>query len=185
MKTTVIMNKSDFEFGTITTLSLLVFQFKNQHKRSARFLMKSVGSCFPNCQISLVDFVSSWPWCAPLLKCVHATLLHHTSSLFHPFIFFSFSCYSSPVFACNCHIVIIIMGMAAEAQFHVLAVDDSVIDRMLIERLLKTSSFHGNFPSLHFVLWWKKYELGFLASVCLLFYVSFSDVKSNSFWYVL
>ncbi|GAU42381.1 hypothetical protein TSUD_123770 [Trifolium subterraneum] len=28
------------------------------------------------------------------------------------------------------------------AQFHVLAVDDSIIDRMLIERLLKTSSFH-------------------------------------------
>ncbi|XP_057458985.1 two-component response regulator ARR9-like [Lotus japonicus] len=34
------------------------------------------------------------------------------------------------------------MGMAAETQFHVLAVDDSLIDRMLIERLLKTSSFH-------------------------------------------
>ncbi|KAJ1426975.1 Signal transduction response regulator, receiver domain [Sesbania bispinosa] len=34
------------------------------------------------------------------------------------------------------------MGMAAEAQFHVLAVDDSLVDRMLIERLLKTSSFH-------------------------------------------
>ncbi|KAI9111311.1 hypothetical protein K1719_017723 [Acacia pycnantha] len=33
------------------------------------------------------------------------------------------------------------MGMAAETQFHVLAVDDSLIDRMLIERLLKTSSF--------------------------------------------
>ncbi|KAH6759584.1 response regulator 9 [Perilla frutescens var. hirtella] len=34
------------------------------------------------------------------------------------------------------------MGMAAaEAQFHVLAVDDSVIDRKLIERLLKTSSY--------------------------------------------
>lgn len=32
--------------------------------------------------------------------------------------------------------------MAADAQFHVLAVDDSLIDRMLIERLLKTSSFH-------------------------------------------
>ncbi|KAF7836190.1 two-component response regulator ORR9-like [Senna tora] len=33
--------------------------------------------------------------------------------------------------------------MAAETQFqfHVLAVDDSLIDRMLIERLLKTSSF--------------------------------------------
>ncbi|KAG6677110.1 hypothetical protein I3842_14G009400 [Carya illinoinensis] len=31
--------------------------------------------------------------------------------------------------------------MAAEAQFHVLAVDDSLIDRKLIERLLKTSSY--------------------------------------------
>lgn len=36
------------------------------------------------------------------------------------------------------------MGMAAgEAQFHVLAVDDSLIDRKLIERLLKTSSYQG------------------------------------------
>lgn len=34
------------------------------------------------------------------------------------------------------------MGMAAENQFHVLAVDDSIIDRMLIERLLKTSSYN-------------------------------------------
>ncbi|XP_002513063.2 two-component response regulator ARR9 [Ricinus communis] len=34
------------------------------------------------------------------------------------------------------------MGMAADSQFHVLAVDDSLIDRKLIERLLKTSSFH-------------------------------------------
>ncbi|OIV99110.1 hypothetical protein TanjilG_32369 [Lupinus angustifolius] len=34
------------------------------------------------------------------------------------------------------------MAIAAESQFHVLAVDDSRIDRMLIERLLKTSSFH-------------------------------------------
>ncbi|KAK9157388.1 hypothetical protein Scep_003962 [Stephania cephalantha] len=33
------------------------------------------------------------------------------------------------------------MGMAAEAQFHVLAVDDSVIDRKMIERLLKVSSY--------------------------------------------
>ncbi|KAF8403620.1 hypothetical protein HHK36_011724 [Tetracentron sinense] len=33
------------------------------------------------------------------------------------------------------------MGMATEAQFHVLAVDDSLIDRKLIERLLKTSSY--------------------------------------------
>ncbi|XP_047968752.1 two-component response regulator ORR4-like [Salvia hispanica] len=31
--------------------------------------------------------------------------------------------------------------MNAETQFHVLAVDDSIIDRKLIERLLKTSSY--------------------------------------------
>ncbi|KAG6427949.1 hypothetical protein SASPL_112197 [Salvia splendens] len=35
------------------------------------------------------------------------------------------------------------MGLAAaEAQFHVLAVDDSVIDRKLIEMLLKKTSYH-------------------------------------------
>ncbi|XP_020594130.1 two-component response regulator ORR10-like [Phalaenopsis equestris] len=33
------------------------------------------------------------------------------------------------------------MAVAAETQFHVLAVDDSIIDRKLIERLLRTSSF--------------------------------------------
>ncbi|PIA48139.1 hypothetical protein AQUCO_01400608v1 [Aquilegia coerulea] len=33
------------------------------------------------------------------------------------------------------------MNMANETQFHVLAVDDSLIDRKLIERLLKTSSY--------------------------------------------
>ncbi|XP_061346514.1 two-component response regulator ARR9-like [Gastrolobium bilobum] len=32
--------------------------------------------------------------------------------------------------------------MASKAQFHVLAVDDSPIDRMVIVRLLKTSSIH-------------------------------------------
>lgn len=32
---------------------------------------------------------------------------------------------------------------AADSQFHVLAVDDSLIDRKLIERLLKTSSYQG------------------------------------------
>lgn len=36
-------------------------------------------------------------------------------------------------------------GLAAETQFHVLAVDDSIIDRKLIERLLKTSSYQGQF----------------------------------------
>lgn len=33
------------------------------------------------------------------------------------------------------------MGLSTESQFHVLAVDDSIIDRKLIERLLKTSSY--------------------------------------------
>ncbi|KAL0910959.1 hypothetical protein M5K25_019058 [Dendrobium thyrsiflorum] len=33
------------------------------------------------------------------------------------------------------------MAVATETQFHVLAVDDSIIDRKLIERLLRTSSF--------------------------------------------
>ncbi|XVF24450.1 hypothetical protein REPUB_Repub13aG0129000 [Reevesia pubescens] len=33
------------------------------------------------------------------------------------------------------------MGMTTETKFHVLAVDDSIIDRKLIERLLKTSSY--------------------------------------------
>ncbi|KAK6163055.1 hypothetical protein DH2020_002896 [Rehmannia glutinosa] len=32
-------------------------------------------------------------------------------------------------------------GLATEMEFHVLAVDDSIIDRKLIERLLKTSSY--------------------------------------------
>ena len=31
----------------------------------------------------------------------------------------------------------------SHSQFHVLAVDDSLIDRKLIERLLKTSSYQG------------------------------------------
>jgi hypothetical protein len=39
----------------------------------------------------------------------------------------------------------------AEAQFHVLAVDDSLPDRKLIERLLKTSSFQG---TSHIMLLW-------------------------------
>lgn len=52
------------------------------------------------------------------------------------------------------------MGMAAaDAQFHVLAVDDSLIDRKLIERLLKTSSFEGNtFFFLRFLDFLKEFE---------------------------
>lgn len=37
------------------------------------------------------------------------------------------------------------MAVDRETQFHVLAVDDSLIDRKLIERLLKTSSYQGTF----------------------------------------
>ncbi|XP_058185612.1 uncharacterized protein LOC131302835 [Rhododendron vialii] len=36
------------------------------------------------------------------------------------------------------------MGLARESRFHVLSVNDSIIDRKLIESLLKTSSCHGN-----------------------------------------
>lgn len=44
------------------------------------------------------------------------------------------------------------MGMAAaDDKFHVLAVDDSLIDRKLIERLLKISSFQGTFFFFFFV----------------------------------
>lgn len=35
------------------------------------------------------------------------------------------------------------MAVDAETQFHVLAVDDNLIDRKVIEKLLKSSSFHG------------------------------------------
>ncbi|CAI0461881.1 unnamed protein product [Linum tenue] len=56
-----------------------------------------------------------------------------------------------PAAATTLPLCFIRMGMAAVAearhlaqdqQFHVLAVDDSIIDRKLIERLLKTSSYH-------------------------------------------
>ena len=35
------------------------------------------------------------------------------------------------------------MGMVRESQFHVLAVDDSHLDRKMIERLLQKSSCQG------------------------------------------
>jgi two-component response regulator ARR-A family len=39
------------------------------------------------------------------------------------------------------------MAIVPQMQFHVLAVDDSSLDRKLIERLLKTSSYQGKFIS--------------------------------------
>jgi hypothetical protein len=51
--------------------------------------------------------------------------------------------YSISGFGFDLGTVIRAMGMATESQFHVLAVDDSLIDRKLIEKLLKTSSYQG------------------------------------------
>lgn len=44
-------------------------------------------------------------------------------------------------FYCNFCPIKTMSLIATETQFHVLAVDDSIIDRKLIERLLKTSSY--------------------------------------------
>jgi hypothetical protein len=59
--------------------------------------------------------------------------------------------------------------MATETQFHVLAVDDCLIDRKLIERLLKTSSYQGTTTAMYMyveaqrVSWIIYYfDLGFL-----------------------
>lgn len=40
------------------------------------------------------------------------------------------------------------MAVDEESRFHVLAVDDSLIDRKLIETLLRVSSYRGTFLSL-------------------------------------
>ena len=68
-----------------------------------------------------------------------------TNTISNPCAFTSHSLFSSSsyffllaFFGCNKA-----MGMAGESQFHVLAVDDSIIDRKWIEKLLKTSSFQG------------------------------------------
>ena len=145
------MNKSNFKFAKITPPSLLVLHFKNQPRRSWRFWMKSLRSRFPNCQISYEDYASYWPDRFPF-KMSHP----HSSASASPSS--SLSLWLSTTLPCSllssiflhllwlAHIILQVMGMSAEAQFHVLAVDDSLIDRMLIERLLKTSSFHGTFP---------------------------------------
>lgn len=108
--------------------------------------MKSVGSCFPNCQISYEDFLIflNMMFCSSSSLLKGHNILIHFYNILH-FIFL-FSIFLSSLIT----IQIIIMGMTADSQFHVLAVDDSVIDRMLIEKLLKTSSFHGTFFYLFF-----------------------------------
>ncbi|OAY53392.1 two-component response regulator ORR9 [Manihot esculenta] len=87
--------------------------------------MKSAGSCFTNCPDFPQDFYLSMP--SPILN--SPPFSSFSSSLLHSFLSYTF--------------LAITMGMSAEAHhFHVLAVDDSLIDRKLIERLLKTSSYH-------------------------------------------
>lgn len=79
------------------------------------------------------------------------------------------------------------MGMAAaDDKFHVLAVDDSLIDRKLIERLLKISSFQGTF--FFFFVWvmgfgflefiWLKN--GYFFGFCLLHAVTTVDSGSKA-----
>lgn len=41
-------------------------------------------------------------------------------------------------------------AVEAQTQFHVLAVDDSLVDRKLIEKLLKISSYQGKILSFNF-----------------------------------
>ncbi|CAN1344629.1 Two-component response regulator ORR9 [Linum perenne] len=49
-------------------------------------------------------------------------------------------------------VMAIAQALPVHHRFHVLAVDDSIIDRKLIERLLKTSSYHATLMSLCLVL---------------------------------
>lgn len=103
--------------------------------------MKSVGYCFPNCQISYQDYVSFLTMIVSHLKCHILILIHYNYIPLALYSLFSFTFFLSH-FGLKNIIIFQVMGMAAENKFHVLAVDDSIIDRMLIERLLKTSSFH-------------------------------------------
>ncbi|XP_030532180.1 two-component response regulator ORR9-like isoform X2 [Rhodamnia argentea] len=99
--------------------------------------MKSVGSCFPNCQRFIL------PHQGILIPLSHSEMGSHLKidpppcSL--PSSFFSSSL--SFLAAVAPDRTPVEMGVTAESQFHVLAVDDSLIDRKLIERLLKTSSY--------------------------------------------
>lgn len=84
----------------------------------------------------------------------HQTHLPHYSFLTSP-LFFSPS--TPPSLSLKLYLYLSIsraaMAIATDTQFHVLAVDDSLSDRKLIERLLKTSSYQGKFswhPSFFF-----------------------------------
>ncbi|XWS08300.1 hypothetical protein CRYUN_Cryun41cG0067800 [Craigia yunnanensis] len=122
-----------------TPPSLLVVQINNQPRRYGRFWMISARSCFPNCQIfHRICFHLPYGHGQPFKT--HLLISSYSSSFLPNPIFTS----SSSFLGVFCFVEITsstIMVMANETQFHVLAVDDSLIDRKLIERLLKTSSY--------------------------------------------
>ena len=127
-------------------------------ERKRDYVTKSVGSSFPNCQ----NFVRISPYLKFLILIIISSSHAISSSFFpisfiNPLSFFSFPpnfpflffFFFLPLLSL---IYINIMSLLSSDQprFHVLAVDDSLVDRKLIERLLKTSSFNGN--SLFFLL---------------------------------
>ena len=99
-----------------------------------------VGSCFVGCGFWWVFVFST--------KLFISSHLHLLLLLLHPPFFISLNplsekspSSSSPSLCMGSSVAA--MGMVSDSKFHVLAVDDSVIDRKLIERLLKTSSYQG------------------------------------------
>lgn len=74
-------------------------------------------------------------------------------------------------------------NMATQSQFHVLAVDDSLIDRKLIERLLKTSSYQGiSLLVFVFVSQYKKRTRVDVCGVCLQWLQWILEARLWSFW---
>lgn len=74
------------------------------------------------------------------------------------------------------------MGMVSDSKFHVLAVDDSVIDRKLIEKLLKTSSYQGIYSGwIESKSFWEFWILRFLFFLCIfLFFFSMAVTTVDS-----
>lgn len=78
------------------------------------------------------------------------------------------------------------MVMATESQFHVLAVDDSLIDRKLIERLLRNSSYQGIYLFIflfNFGLWSINCSSS-PGNKCCVHILMYPLVKKVSFWII-
>ncbi|XP_039010842.1 two-component response regulator ARR9-like [Hibiscus syriacus] len=76
------------------------------------------------------------------------------------------------------------MGWAAEPKFHILAVVDSIIDRKLIERLLKTSSYQvatvdSGTKALEFLGYIKMAQSTQIHHLLLLIITGFMEVEVN------